>query len=303
PAAEVPQRTNVFDVLACGRSEHLANRLGIHVIEGAQPKRHRAATAIAIRLWPEDALFFLVAADVERKHLRSRETIVGHRAAVFRAQQLERMSGALNQLGVLLLDYQQPVDDAIAFFVIQPERVGFGLAFHVSVKFENNSGGERLVLPFFNKLLQLPFVFARQDGGNSDPKSTLSRIANRALDSLISPRPAQPIVTRFHAIDRNFEIHVRPIRNANSAVRDDHVAPKIARTHLDNFLAHQRLAADPTAREERKTFRLKLVKKLPPSLYRKVLRLFVLEEIAVMASQVTLVRYIDRADRVLRNAH
>ena len=67
-----------------------------------------------------------------------------------------------------------------------------------------------------------------QDGRNADAQSALSRVANHALDALVGLRPTQTIVARFDAVNRHFEVHVRPIRNANRAVRDDHVATKVA---------------------------------------------------------------------------
>ena len=49
-----------------------------------QPERHGAAAAIAVGLWPQDALLFAIAAYVPRSHLRLSQTIVRDRAAVFR---------------------------------------------------------------------------------------------------------------------------------------------------------------------------------------------------------------------------
>ena len=174
---------------------------------------------------------------------------------------------------------------------------------HVGVELDDDAAVDGFVLPLFDELFQFAFILTCQDGGDADSQTSLGGVANVLLDPLISLSAAQTIMPRFFTIDGDLEIHMRPVGYSDSPVGDDHVAPEILRTHLDYFLAHQRLATHPTAREKRKAFALHLLKEAAPAFDREVLGLLMFEEVTMMTAQVALVGHIDGTDRVLRDAH
>src|SRR3954469_3975468 len=84
---EKAHRGDKFGVLAGGLAKHLAHRFRIHILERAQPERHRAPAPIAVSFRAENALLFAIAAHIPGSHLRGREAIVRDRPAVLGTEQ------------------------------------------------------------------------------------------------------------------------------------------------------------------------------------------------------------------------
>ena len=205
----------------------------------------------------------------------------------------------LNEVAVLLLEAEEPVENGVAQLppgpgVVRPVDDG-----RVELK---ERAADRRVGPLLEEAFDTRVVLGRDHHADADLEMPV------IVDVLLEPvvlvgRTAQLRVGLPDAVHGNVEVDVGPVRQGDGAVGGNEVRDEPATEAIDELPPEHGLAPDPGALVKGKALFGFPVKELDPLLVGEFVLVSLVREVAVFALEVAAMGDVDAADIVVRVAH